>query len=411
MNKRELEQKLRSIHQVERGFVPDSVWIERTKVNLMQKIEQGGSMSIPIKVRPVRSWMASPFRFLRSLRQSVLATLSIFGVMAGGSIASVSAAENALPRDFLYPVKLATEQVRLVLTKSKTDKLKLKTDFIDRRRQEIKTIASSNDSQRQGRIQDAAEMVKRDLDTVKTQLTEVSNQESAGQAAVAAKLVDQQSTALIGTLKDVKGSLSFEVRSKVIEAEAAAVNTGVKAVQVLIDTHDNPEAQGVMTKDELVESLQQKVQGLQDNVVDAAHALGVTVSTAASSIPGTSITVTSTVIEAVATNSVATSSLIQITDAQQALVQTQTLLREDKLDQLSSKLAETAKVIASVEKTVESLATSSTGAVPSFVTTTGMLSNIASGASTSSVGSSTGTSSVPTTNASGTSSITTKSSM
>jgi len=387
MNHREFEQKIRSIRRAGRGLTPDPAWVSRTRETLMMQVENSMSVT-PVsfwrRVRETVRPVAHSFRLMSFFRRQVIATISIFGLVAGGSIASVSAADNSVPGDFLYPVKLAAEQTQLALTSDKSEKLKLKTEFVGRRVEEIKSIVTSKVGQKTERIQEAAEIMKRDLDTMNTQLVEVTKQDSANASAQSAKLVDLKSTELVDALKDMKASLpDAAARSKVAEASVAAVNTGVKAVQVLIDTKDQPDAKGVVTNDELVLSIHQKVQGLQDNVVDAAQKMGVTITVSTSTSESGAASSTA-VVAIVQTAGAASSSVAQITSAQEALVQTKQLLQENKLEEISNKLFETTKAIVSVEKEANAVVASavsstqmgtasSTPAVGSVTTTAPMV--------------------------------------
>lgn len=291
----------------------------------------------------IRSFV--PARMMVAVRRPMLAFLSIVGLVTGGSIASVSAAERAVPGDLLYPIKLATEQTRLAFTKGRTDKLKLKTEFVGRRAEEIKTIARSDVSQKPERIKEAAEILRRDLDTVKVQLNEASAQEPVHQVAQAAKLIDQKSAELVSALRTVKTSVPDSVKPRVAEAETAAVTAGVRAVQVLLGSHAKPEAKDVVTDEELIKSIDVKVQGLQDNINDAAQKiLGSTSSTGVSSS-------TQVVYPAVVS---ASSTLGQIMDAQHQLTQAKEFLRENKLDQASDKLVQTVQAVANAESSAES---------------------------------------------------------
>jgi len=399
MNKREFEQKIRSIRQTERGLKPDAEWVARTRETLLMQVGNSMPASSLSWGRAAKEWMRHVLRmpktWLVMIRRPVLATLSIFGVVAGGSIASVSAAEKSVPGDLLFGVKLVTEQARLALTSDKTDKLKLKTEFVSRRTKEINSIASSGVSGKSQRLNEAAEIVKRDLDTVKTQLTEVSTQASPKQAAEAAKLIDQKSSELVTALKNVKADVPDAVRSNVVAAEVAAVNTGVQAVQVLIDSQGNPDVKGIVSRDDLVNSIHQKVQGLEENVVDAAHKLGVTVTSTAVTTTGDGTSTMLTVVASASTSTPVT--MAQIANAQEALAQTKQLLQEDKLGQVSNKLIETTKAIVTVEQAVDSFNASSTAASQNTTTTliiTTTSSTLPSGGTAAGVGSSTNSNSL-----------------
>jgi hypothetical protein len=65
-------------------------------------------------------------------------------LLAGGG--TIVAASNSMPDSILYPVKLATENVQLVLTTSEMGKARLCADFADRRVAEIVYMADRGDA-------------------------------------------------------------------------------------------------------------------------------------------------------------------------------------------------------------------------------------------------------------------------
>ena len=381
MSTSDLQQKIRSIRDTERSIRADDAWILRTRETLLMQVQN----SLPIRAAARESLIGAvvrsfiPARLITALRGPVLAALSIVGLVTGGSVASVLAAENAIPGDSLYSLKLATEQTRLAFTRGRTDKLVLKTTFVDRRVEEMRTIVSSDVSEKPARIQKAAEILKRDLDTVNVQLNEVSQSESAHQTVQAARLIDQKSTKLVTTLKDVRATVPQDVRAKVTEAEVAAVGTGVKAVQVLIDSQSKPETAGVVTHEELVLSINAKVQGLEENIADASHKITIANSAASAAASTTNIGASTSTAELLnaSVSSTAAFSLTQIVNAKESLSQAKQLLEEQKLGEVSTKLVETLKVVGTVETTANAatdamiIAASSTLALPTGGTSTG----------------------------------------
>lgn len=358
MNTRDLKQKVRSIRETERGIRPDPAWVSHTRKTLMMQVANSMPTRLPSLRERLREAARSflPQRFSAVMRGPV-AILSTLAIALSGSIASVSAAERSVPGDFLYPVKLATEQTRLILTSDKSDRLKLKTEFVSRRVVEMQTIVSENRDGKQERIQEAAEILKRDLDTVKSQLHEVQAESSVGQTVRVAKEVDRVSSAVVQDLKSVKTDLDGASKAKVAEAEVAAVNTGVKAVQVMIDEHDKPEAQQEVSNAELLTSIQVKVDGLQENITSAANQL------MGSPVISSTTTFSSTSTMAGLSAGNASSSLTQILNAQTTLSQTKQLIQENKLGEGMAKLVESAKAVASVDATVAVAAASSTNAL------------------------------------------------
>lgn len=360
MNTREFQRKIRFIKEVEQDVLPSSAWILKTRETLLMQVGNGmAQIPPPWWVRTREFWLHFvPSRLIASIRGPVIAVFSVISIVAGGSIASVSAAEQALPGDFLYGVKLATEQTRLVFAKGKTEKIKLKTDFVGRRVEEIRQISASDVSEKPKRIREAAQILKRDLDTVKTQLTEVSSDEQkdvlgVGKVTETAKLIDQKSDELTASLKEVKETIPFEVQDSVAEAESAALATGVQAVQVLIDTHVHPEAQDIVTTDELTKSIQGKVDGMREQISNAVQKIlnASSSSTMMGSLPDSTTGTPALLTDPFVTTPSSSSSLAQVKDANSSLDQAWKLLEESKFEEAGDKLGEASKAVSSVEKT------------------------------------------------------------
>ncbi len=77
-------------------------------------------------------------------RWATVVTIVLILLLAGGG--TVAAAGNSMPDNPLYPVKLATEQVRLVLTPSQLGKARLCARLADRRVAEIIYMANKGDA-------------------------------------------------------------------------------------------------------------------------------------------------------------------------------------------------------------------------------------------------------------------------
>lgn len=86
--------------------------------------------------RPFFSWFP---------RWATVATIALVLLLAGSS--TVVAASNSMPDSPFYPVKLATEQVRLALTPSQIGKAGLCAELADRRVAEIIYMANKGDAQ------------------------------------------------------------------------------------------------------------------------------------------------------------------------------------------------------------------------------------------------------------------------
>lgn len=350
MSKRDLLRKLRSVRSTERGIVPDQAWVSRTRLELMQKVRQADALApLPASLRwreAARTF--APAKLASLMRAPALAALSVIGAVLGGSLMGVNASERSVPGDFLYPIKLASEQTRLALTSDKAERVRLKTEFVDRRVEEIKTIVKAPE-QNPTRVREAAMVLKRDLDTVKNQLKEVKDEASTSKTKTVelAKLVDEKTVEITEELDQVKTEVPQEVKPALAEAQAQAVQTGVAAVAVLIEAKDQPQEgdnQITVTDAEVAQTLQNKVDGLQASIEDSASRVQ------AASASGTATSLSSTTTPQIAT-------------ASSTLSEVKVLIGENKLGQATNKLAEAAKATIQAEVATDLFVASSTAAV------------------------------------------------
>ncbi|MFC1859993.1 DUF5667 domain-containing protein [Chloroflexota bacterium] len=112
-------------------------------------------------------------------RWAVVVSIVVAVLLMGGG--TVAAAGYSMPDSFLYPVKLATEQVQLTLTPSDVDKAELCAKFADRRVAEIVHMANKGDAQR-------VETVSQRLDEWLTKLASLA---SAPEAAEAPQMLEE----------------------------------------------------------------------------------------------------------------------------------------------------------------------------------------------------------------------------
>lgn len=334
MSNRELRKLIASVREAERMTKPDPAWVEANRAALLTRVRDTLPNRVPkfgVRIRALVQSVIPP-SFLQILRGPMAAVLAVLVIALGGSIASVNASERSLPGDWLYPIKIAAEQTRLALTSDKADKLRLKTEFVGRRLEEIKGVAASTGENKPERLKEAAGVLRRDLDTVKKQLNDVKQSSSSKDATEAAKYLDQKSTDIAAELNQMKQSLSSEEKNSVSEAQIAAVNTGVKAMEVLIENKDNPDSQGVVTDQELSDSITTKVQSLEANIAATSQKLNFDV---ASSTMGTTSTTQPVSAEGVAQPATATSTILF---ANMTLLQAKILLENNQLNLIPEKL-------------------------------------------------------------------------
>jgi len=106
-------------------------------------------------------------------RWATVMTIVLVLLLAGGG--TVAAAGNSMPDSPLYPVKLATEQVRLTLTPSQIGKARLCAELADRRVAEIIYMANKGDAQQ-------VELITQRLDERLAMLAVLALAQKAGEA-------------------------------------------------------------------------------------------------------------------------------------------------------------------------------------------------------------------------------------
>lgn len=341
--------------------MPDPAFILRTREHLLMQVRNTlptRPVAMPIRAKIVMRYFV-PERLMNLMRAPALAMLSVMVTIFGGSIVSVSASSRSVPGDFLYPIKIATEQTRLAFTSDKVDRLKLKSEFVDRRVDEIKALAGTVNLEQPVRMKQAAEDLKRDLNTVKLQLSEMKSEETP-ETADAVKLVDKQSGQIVEDLKLVRNDAPDEVKNSLSEAQSAAVHTGVAAFEMLLEASNDPESQWVVSQADVRESINSKVDSISATLSDSADKLR-------------SVNASSTILPnyAHATGTgdnllqgMTSTTVGQFNVASSTLQEARVLLSENKLGEVSGKLLEAAQAVAVAETATDLLVASSTQAIP-----------------------------------------------
>lgn len=142
----ELEPMLRTAFDVRRRALPVQPHPEfenRTRVRL-----EGAQLYAKHQKQAKRTGV---FAWQRGWAYALTAIL----VILFASASTAAASSNAMPDEPLYPVKLATEQVRLAFTFSDAGKAKLHTQFAENRVQEIAAMA------RQGKTEQVATAIEK----------------------------------------------------------------------------------------------------------------------------------------------------------------------------------------------------------------------------------------------------------
>lgn len=269
MSSYHLFKRIRNIRSAAKQMKPDALWVKQTRETLLMQVTNSQPVGSKSKKALSRSFsIFIPAVSFKWMRTPATIAMAIVIALFSGSLFSVSASERALPGDLLYSIKLVTEQARIALVKEPDEKVKLKTEFTKRRVDEIRQVIQSPLPDKSERVQRAAESLKRDMDTIKNQLEDVKNDSTPDEIKQTANLIDEQIASLMADLQDSKINLSAIEKIKLSEAQAAASDTSLKVIEVLLKTHF--EDSEVVTKEELVDCLKRYNIIIRETISDSA---------------------------------------------------------------------------------------------------------------------------------------------
>jgi hypothetical protein len=318
---------LRSLRDQARQVQPDPAWVRSARATLLMQVKNAMPTEEAV-ARDREPLVVMLFgRAVDAVRGPVLAIMSVLAVVLGGSIASVSASEQSLPGDVLYPVKLVTEQARLAFTSSE-DKVRVKSEFTQRRVEEFKAVsADDTDPKKDARMGKAADVLKSDLDTLRQQLSDVQGKAEPRNTAEAAKIVDKQAVEVAKTLSEASTDVSAETKEKVDAAKAQAVDVGINALEVLVSSQAMAGGEAI-SESELGASVAIHTQIVRGTVADAKALATFTSSSSTLSVilPGGSATSTK--------SATSTTALKIVADAEASLATLDQLILDNQLGQV-----------------------------------------------------------------------------
>lgn len=337
----DLYRSLRTLRGHEQGIQPDPAWVSQTRNRLLMQVKN----TMPTKdsaEKNRRTLAIAHPGFLAHARGPVFAVFGILVLIFGGTFASVRAAENSLPGDSLYMVKLVTEQTQIAFERSKTEKTKLKVSFTRRRIEELKKILSATGGvdNKEERVSRAVEILKQDFSTLKNQLADVENIEGGSKRDTidAAKAVDQEVVEAVQALKDSKKeNFTEEVKQKVADAEAQVADAGMHALEVMVTALGSEDVEGQVSGDEIGASLAQHATVAQETI---ASILLANQGATSSSAVATSSTKQGVSAQANGTSASSTNSGTIAKGAEVALDEVTALLGENRVAEAVQKLKE-----------------------------------------------------------------------
>lgn len=305
MFNQDLKNKIKTVRILQGIGSPRPDWLEANREILLMQVRNTLSREEGEKkaFNPAVVWqfldVFLPSKTVYYLVRPVTVVALIVGLIMGSWVTTVSASYNSLPGDALYPVKLATENVQTTLA-SKPKETKLRVEFAGRRAEEVKKIVKSNISKKEkkAKVAEAVKHLQSDLEQVKGNLDEmkknapVATNLAVPQVVEVAKAVDQKVTEIQKSLEQTTTQLVKEapggpvapasdavqsVQEQVKQATAAVVETGVKAVEVMVEKHQ--EDKTAVSSDEVKSAVDSKLKTLEEKVTKVEEQISTIVAT------------------------------------------------------------------------------------------------------------------------------------
>ena len=126
-----------------RSSEPQPEWLKNTRQEILGYMEARPVVRNPEKVRHLSlERPTSRFLILGLKPMPVAISALVLALLSGTGVA----AQQSLPTSLLYPIKIATEQVRLALTPSSEGKVKAHLDFAEHRLAEVESLSAKGAS-------------------------------------------------------------------------------------------------------------------------------------------------------------------------------------------------------------------------------------------------------------------------
>jgi|GEM_PF-4170089 hypothetical protein len=171
-----------------------------------------------------KSFAAAIIDFAQIFRYPVAAALSIIVFLSGIGFTAAKVAQNSLPGDNLYPVKIVVETAHLTITTDNTEKARLESVMTYKRAQELAQIVRKNEGVENENVRQALDRVEKQLATATEnlpKLIEINKREEVeiSKAVEIAKEIKKNTEEAQKALSEARESISENISEK----EAVAV--------------------------------------------------------------------------------------------------------------------------------------------------------------------------------------------
>ncbi len=179
MEEKELKEKLNKLGQ---EIKPDTEWKNSNRSILISQIDNytgsKESSSAPSFKHILGQKFAEVLKLRKAISQPAWAVLAIIFVVVGGGV-GVQASQSSMPGDSLYFTKILKEKVQMAVTFDEEEKKKMGIRFASNHAKEISEVLSDKSGYGQ-ETEDLQEDFKREIESIKFYLTQISQRDKDG---------------------------------------------------------------------------------------------------------------------------------------------------------------------------------------------------------------------------------------
>ncbi len=253
MRKRDL---LKQLHNLKSEIKPDADWKKSNREILAFQIKAQTSDAIQNKI--VWSNLLAK-KFMTAVYKPVGAMILIFGIALGGYVMTVGATKNSLPGDFLYPVKITSERMKINMANDEGEKANLEIEFAERRLEELKKVsekAITDDSQKEN-VKVSLQKYQESINNVKNSLAKLEKTDTTAAVKVA-KLIEEKTKDYVEIINQEKDKNPDVIKTEAAnEAISVSKSTAEKALEMIMNEFKAGSKE--VTLDTVIQRLEKKV--------------------------------------------------------------------------------------------------------------------------------------------------------
>ena len=237
---------------------PSPAFKVRARVQLMEQIHARQAVTKWPWFRYTNQVKPIPYKRRFNMVAIIVAVVLAISAVGGGT---AYASQGSLPGDILYPVKLGTEQVRLVLATGDATKAELYLTFANSRVEEMTALAERG---RPEEVNIAVNGYDKAMAMAAAKLEEVSSK--GLDTAEISELVALATSQHLSVLDEVKGMVPEEAKQAIAQAKEVSINGIGNALRVLAT--ENPERATEINLATIEDSLNRAMDNAEDNDID-----------------------------------------------------------------------------------------------------------------------------------------------